>query len=210
MPETSPQPQPKITLTYFDFSASRGEECRLALHLAGVPFTDERLKGTEWLVRKDGTPFGALPVLTVEGHPPIAQSNTILRFIGRGHGLLPSDLYEAARHESLMEAVEDLRNHMSPLAHLKDAAEKKRQREEASRDYLPQWAAQVERQLGEGPFVGGAKIGVADLKLFVTLTPFVNGKIDHVPATVFEGSPKLMRLFHAVAAHPSVVEWQRR
>ena len=66
---------PKITLTYFDFAGSRGEECRLALHLAGVPFEDERLKGSAWQSRKASAPFGALPVLTVEGHSPIAQSN---------------------------------------------------------------------------------------------------------------------------------------
>src|SRR5690349_8811397 len=105
---------PQTTLTYFDFSGSRGEECRLALHLAGIAFHDERLTGDAWQERKPHTPFGALPVLTVEGHAPIAQSNTVLRFIGRAHGLLPTDAWEAARHEALMEAVEDMRNKMGP------------------------------------------------------------------------------------------------
>lgn len=31
------------TLTYFDFDGSRGLECRLALHVAGVPFQDVRI-----------------------------------------------------------------------------------------------------------------------------------------------------------------------
>ena len=31
------------TLTYFDFDGSRGLECRMALHIAGVEFTDNRL-----------------------------------------------------------------------------------------------------------------------------------------------------------------------
>ena len=34
----------KPKLTYFDAPVSRGEECRLALHLAGVDFEDDRLK----------------------------------------------------------------------------------------------------------------------------------------------------------------------
>lgn len=33
----------KPKLTYFDAPASRGEECRLALHIAGVPFEDNRI-----------------------------------------------------------------------------------------------------------------------------------------------------------------------
>src|SRR5207302_1952499 len=76
-----------IKLTYFDTPSSRGEECRLALHLAGVPFVDERLKVAEFVQRRADTPFGALPVLTVEGHPPLAQTNTILRLIGRRYEL---------------------------------------------------------------------------------------------------------------------------
>src|SRR4051794_30341771 len=109
----------ETTLTYFDIATSRGEECRLALHLAGVPFVDERIKFPEWPDRRASTPFGALPVLTVAGHPPIAQSNTILRFVGRGHDLHPSELWEAARHEALMESVEDLRQKMGPILRIK-------------------------------------------------------------------------------------------
>ena len=34
----------KPRLTYFDFAGSRGEECRIALHLAGIDFDDVRVK----------------------------------------------------------------------------------------------------------------------------------------------------------------------
>ena len=77
-------------LTYFDAAASRGEECRLALHVAGLSFEDERLNRDQWTVRKASTPFGALPVLTVDGRQ-LAQSNAILRFIGSQHGLHPAE-----------------------------------------------------------------------------------------------------------------------
>src|SRR6195256_630287 len=90
----------RYKLTYFDAAASRGEECRLALHLSGLPFEDERLSGDQWAARKERTPFGALPVLTVDGRQ-LAQSNAILRFIGSQHGLHPAEPFEAALHESL-------------------------------------------------------------------------------------------------------------
>ncbi len=198
----------QTTLTYFDMPVSRGEECRLALHLAGVAFHDERLSHAQWAARRASTPFGALPVLTVEGRPPLGQSNAILRLIGREHGLYPQDLWAAAKADAVMDAVEDLRHTMSPINRIADAAEKKAKREEAARGYLPRWAKQVEAQL-HGPFVGEA-LGVADLKLFVVMTPYLKGAIDHVPASVFEGAPKLLALHRAVAEDARVKSWSAR
>ena len=51
----------KPKLTYFDGAWSRGEECRLAVHVAGVDFEDRRIKREEWLDLKPETPFGSLP-----------------------------------------------------------------------------------------------------------------------------------------------------
>lgn len=200
---------PNVTLTYFDIPTSRGEECRLALHLAGVPFKDERLQTAEWAPRTGSTPFGALPVLTIEGKRPIAQSNAILRLIGSQHGLLPADPHESARHEALMGAVEDLRARLGPINRIKDPAEKKAAREALAQGYLKDWSAFVEKQI-DGPFVGGAALSVADLKLFVVLGPFLRGSIDHVPASVFDAFPKLKGVHDAVKANPKVAGWYAR
>jgi glutathione S-transferase len=200
---------PTTTLTYFDISGSRGEECRLALHLAGVPFVDERLKQPEFAARRAQLPFGALPVLTVEGHAPLAQSNTILRLIGREHGLHPTEPWAAAREEAVMDAIEDMRHTLRPIARLKDEAEKKRAREEAASGYLQDWAGQLERQI-VGPFVGGAALHVVDLKIFVALTPYLKGNIDYVSTDVFKSFPRLLGVYDAVRAHPKVQAWYAR
>jgi glutathione S-transferase len=197
------------TLTYFDIAASRGEECRLALHLAGVPFKDERLKREEFAARKASFPFGSLPVLTVEGHAPLAQSNSILRLVGREHGLHPAEPWAAAREEAIMESVEDMRWHMRPMARIKDPAEKKRAREEAASGYLQDWARHIEHQI-EGPFVGGAAIHVVDLKLFVAIHSYLVGTLEHVPTDVFKDFPKLLGVYEAVKKHPKIVEWYAR
>src|SRR5262245_2445883 len=99
----------KPKLTYFDMAGSRGEECRLALFTAGVDFEDNRLKREAWMALKPTTPFGNLPILEVPGKPALAQSVAILTYVGRTHGLLPSDEWESARLVSLMCATEDLR-----------------------------------------------------------------------------------------------------
>lgn len=196
----------KPTLTYFDIPTSRGEECRLALFIANVPFIDERLNREQWELRKSSAPFGALPVFTSEGHPPLAQSNAILRLLGSQHGLLPADAWESARHESVMCSVEEMRAKLGPTLRIKDAVEKQKAREALATGYFPEWSAQLEKQI-TGPFLGGAALSVADLKLFVALTPLLAGKIDHVPAETFKPFPKLIALVDAVKKHARVVEW---
>lgn len=194
------------TLTYFDAPVSRGEECRLAFAVAGVPFTDERLTREQFDARRDSFPYGALPVLTIEGKGAIAQSNAILRFIGSQHGLLPADPWESARHEAVLASVEEMRGRLGPTNRMKDPAEKQKARTELAKDYFPGWAASLERQI-TGPFFGGATLSVADLKIYTALVPLLAGRIDHVPAEIFTGLPKLNALFAAVKAHPKVAAW---
>jgi glutathione S-transferase len=54
------------------------------------------------------------------------------------------------------------------------------------------------------PFFGGAKLHVADLKIHMAVRWFVGGKVDHIPATIFAGYPKLARVYEAVRDHPGV------
>src|SRR5690242_19541312 len=116
----------KPVLSYFDFPRSRGEECRLALFLAGVDFEDRRMTTKEWAVFKPKTPFGSMPVFEIEGKPPVSQSNAILGYIGRPYGLLPKDDWEAMRLESLLSACEDLRYAVNRTTGIKDPEEVKR------------------------------------------------------------------------------------
>jgi glutathione S-transferase len=198
-----------LKLTYFDSPTSRGEECRLALSVAGVHFEDHRLQRAEWLALKPTTPFGGLPVLEAAGRPMVSQSNAILAYVGRQYGLLPSDNWEAMRHESLLSAVEDLRATIGKTFGIADPEELKARRAELVAGPLRTWAVNMERQI-EGPFVGGADISVADLKLFVVIGWLKKGVLDHVPADVLAPFPKLERLYESVAKHPKVVEWYAR
>lgn len=196
----------KPRLVYFDAPISRGEECRLALHVAGIDFEDVRIKREEWPAIKPTMPYGSLPVLEIPGHPPLAQSSAILVLIGRRHGLHPTDDFEAARHEGLMQHVEDLRATLSATLRMDDA-EKKAARESLVTDYLPQWAGFAERNIGPGPFVAGDRISVADLKLYMVVRWLSSGTLDHVPATIFSGHPGLMGVHHAVRDHHAVKSW---
>ena len=200
----------KPKLYYFDAPVSRGEECRLALHLAGVDFEDVRIQSIQWPELKPQTPFGSLPYLELPGKPAIAHSNAILVYVGRSYNLHPSDPFEAAQHEALMCHVEDLRANVSPTLRIKDEAEKKKARELLAEMYLPSWAANTEKHLGPGPFVAGEKIHVVDIKLHMAVRWFAGGKVDYVPATIFSDYPKLMALYNAVQDHPRIQSWYAR
>jgi glutathione S-transferase len=191
-------------LTYFDFPGGRGEAARLAFHVAEVDWVDDRFSG-DWKEKKPTTPFGGLPILEVEGKGVISQSNAILGYIGREHGLLPADPWEAARHEALMNAVEDLRATAATTAK-DDEDEKRKAREAFASGYFQSWATNASEQI-RGPFVAGDEISVADLKLFVAMRSYSKGVYDHIPANILEAFPKIVGLMDAVGAHPRVVEW---
>jgi glutathione S-transferase len=200
----------KPRLTYFDAPISRGEECRLAFHIAGVDFEDVRLSREEWLAFKPKTPFGGIPVLEVPGHPALWESNAILVLIGRQHGLHPKDDFEAARHEAMMGQVEILRMVLGQTLRLTDEAEKKKVREDLAATFLPTWAANAEKQIADGPFFAGPKLHVVDLKLHIIVRWLAGGKLDHVPATVFAGFPRLTRVHDAVRDDARVKAWYAR
>ena len=52
---------PKLKLIYFNIKA-RAEPTRLALHIAGIPFEDVRIKHEEWPALKGSMPLGQVPV----------------------------------------------------------------------------------------------------------------------------------------------------
>lgn len=198
----------KPKLYYFDAPVSRGEECRLAFSIANADFEDVRISREQWMGgMKAASPFGAVPYLEVEGKPVLAHSNAILGYIGRTHGVHPTDAFEAARHEGLMEAVEELRHKIAPTMRMSDEAQKKTARAELASTTIPTWAGHVEKQMGDGPFLGGSKINVADIKLYMLVKWLNGGALDHIPADVLAKFPKIQKHFEAVRDHAAVKSW---
>ena len=65
-----------IVLTYFPIMGA-AERVRLALWLGEIDFEDVRIPQVEWAALKGQTPFGQLPVMSIDGGPYIAQSNAM-------------------------------------------------------------------------------------------------------------------------------------
>ena len=56
-------------------------QVRLALALADVPFTDNRVKGSDWAAMKASTKYGQMPVLEIDGKE-VNQSGAMMRHAG--------------------------------------------------------------------------------------------------------------------------------
>ena len=66
-----------------------------------------------------------MPILHIEGAGEVSQCNAILLYIGRLHDLHPSDPWQAALHEQLLSAGEELRGKVFPLLGIKGDEERK-------------------------------------------------------------------------------------
>jgi prostaglandin-H2 D-isomerase / glutathione transferase len=196
---------PKVT--YFNFAGSRGEEVRLALVIAGVAFDDNRVETDDFARIKAELPFGSLPIFEMPGRGVFAETNAILRLIGRLHRLHPDDPWDGARHDAVLEAGEELRQRLSATSRIADAAEKKAARQALAADYIPRWAMGIERLIGEGPFVGGARPAVADIKVYMIEKALSGGTYDDIPVSVLDPFGRLRAVARGIASHPAVLMW---
>jgi len=196
---------PKVT--YFDFAGSRGEEVRLALVLAGATFDDNRIRRDDFARIKPGLPFGSLPTFEVPGHDVLAQTNAILRLIGRVHGLHPDDPWDGARHDAVLEACEDLRHRLAATSRMADAAEKRAARQALASDFIPRCAQGIAGLIGQGPFVGGAEPAVADIKIHMIEKALSAGTYDDIPTTVLDPFARLQAVARGIASDPTLLAW---
>ena len=201
----APRPSGLLKLTYFDFHGGRGEPARIALSIGGIPFEDDRVKGADWERRKADTPFGALPLLEKDGQI-LAQSNAINRYVGRLTNLYPSDPWQAALCDEIMEAVEDIASKIAATMFLSDE-QKKAQRKALVEGPLPLYLARLQQRLEAhgGRYFAGDRLSVADLKVFVLIRHLKSGVLDHVPTDLPDRfAPKLVEHYERIKNDPGV------
>ncbi len=174
---------PTLKLTYFDMHGGRGEAARLALFIGGIPFEDRRVPFGEWGAMKPQTPYGAIPILEVDGEV-IAHSNGINRFVGKLAGLYPTDPLQAALCDEAMGVVEDIAVPIVATFGISDPAELKSTREALVDGPLSFYLDRLAKRLAKrgGQYFADGRLTVADLKVFVWIRHLRSGNLDHVPA----------------------------
>jgi prostaglandin-H2 D-isomerase / glutathione transferase len=195
----------KLKLSYFDFHGGRGEPARLALSMGDIPFEDDRIPFADWEQRKKKTPFGALPVLEVDGQT-IAQANAINCYVGKLTNLYPSDPWQAALCQEAMGAVEDILIKIVPTMFLPEE-EKKAQRKALAEGPIPFYLTQLQRRLEAhgGRYFADDRLTVADLKVFTFIRQLKSGFLDYIPTDLADRiAPKLVGHYDRVRNEPRV------
>ena len=197
---------PTLKLSYFDFNGGRGEVARIALHIGGVQFEDHRFAPRSWPELKPDMPFGAAPVLEVDGQR-VTQSNGINRYAGKLAGLYPEDPFQAALCDEAMDVIEEIAGAAKPTFSMKDDDERKAAREALIEGTLTPLFGGLGRALEqrEGGWFADGRLTVADLKVFLSVRHVRSGGLDYVPADLFESiAPALVDHCDRVANHPGV------
>ncbi len=203
---------PHLKLTYFDIHGGRGEPARLALHIGGVEFDDDRISFREFSDQRLTFPFNRVPKLEVDG-VVLSQGNAINRYVGRLAGLYPSDELQAAYCDEAMDAVEDVLSKVLTTFPIKDEDEKRVAREALAKGPITVYLQQLDRMLSSrgGEYFADGRLTVADLKVMVWIRSLRNGTLDHVSVDlVGEVAPSLVQHQERVENHPSVREYYER
>lgn len=221
-----------IVLKYFPI-AGAAEKVRLALWLADLPFDDVRVPMADWPALKAQTPYGQVPVMSIDGGPYIAQSSAMLQHIGR----LAPKLCPPERFLQVQEAiglVEDFERAWRPCVSLalepealgygitpataaftKGSAELKETTQALRQAFLakelPKYCgffAQMVVRSG-GPFLCGDQPTLADCALAPALERFTLGFLDHIPTDSLAAYPAMVAYLAAFKALPQVQAYER-
>ena len=217
---------PKIKLTYFNIEGA-AEKIRLALKIGGIPFEDERIDFGLWQSElKAKTPFGQLPLVTLDDKAPVAQSFAILRYVGKLCGLYPEDPIQALYVDEACGLQEDLAKALAPSMYIgmrphcalfgypENLAEEERKSiQKRLRDALIAPGGDVPRYLGYfeqilekngSGFLCGSKITIADCTLLPALRHFKSGRLDGIPTNILDGFPHLTAFYERMMSLPAV------
>lgn len=195
-------------LTYFDFDGGRGEPIRIAFHIAGIDFEDNRLSFREFGEMRGSIRFSSLPILEIDG-VAVSQSNALSRFVGKMAGLYPEDGLQALYCDEALGALEDLNHYIVPTFGL-EGEKLKAAREKLTDGWLSVYVRGLGQLLDRGgnDYFADKRLTIADLKAFVQIRWLCSGALDHVPADLVERlAPNLVQHQDRVGNDPQVAAY---
>ncbi len=195
-------------LTYFDIDGGRAEPIRIAFHIAGVPFEDNRISFQEFMEARNTLRFTCVPVLEIDGKP-VTQSNALSGYIGRMAGLYPEDPLQALYCDEVLGALEDLTNQIAKTMRLQ-GDELQEAREQLAEGWIPTYLRGLSELLerGGGEYFADNRLTVADLRAFIETRWLTSGFLDHIPTDIVTNvAPTLVEHNARIAAEPRVAAY---
>jgi len=221
-----------IKLTYFNFPGA-AEKIRLAFWLGGITFEDERIEFADWPALKPTTPYGQVPIMTIDDGPYISQSMAMLRFAAD----LAPELYPTEKMlemEEIMGLVFDFERAWGPSLYIGMAPENfgyglipstslekgspehgetvKAMRQRFLETDLPRFCKYFEDRITSsgGPFLCGSKPTLPDCCLFSLLEIYTKGILEHVPADCLEKFPAIISYIDSFQSLEEVVAYRQQ
>lgn len=201
-----------LRLVYFP-TPGRAEAIRIALSLSGEEWEDVRVDGIEYSKMRDNgdLPWGMLPILqTPDG--TIAESSSILRFVGHLSGFIPEKAFQRAKADEFIDAMEPLSKALDSTFGISDLDERIRIRKEVfglEGDGTKNLVL-LEKKISEsktGWAAGTDEISIADLKLFTGLFGLFSGNYDGMDASIISKYPGLIEYHDKVANEPRIKQY---
>merc|ERR1712127_147066 len=198
-------------LEYFDLRA-RGEVPRLLFAVAGVKYTDKRVKPADWPERKPHTPRGQMPILTVKENGKefqLLESLAIGTFLANRFGLAGKNEYEIAEADQWSLIMLDLFNVVGPKYWFAERPEDQPPLlEKIKTEFCPKYFKDIDAQLAkyDTGFMVGDSLTKADLWV-MQVFHFVNKVCDFNMADLYTQYPRVKGFMNKIEATPRIAEW---
>lgn len=189
-------------LWYFPFRG-RAEQIRLLLHTVQQPFENVTINREGLLALKKEGPtklaFGSVPMLE-DGDFRLVQGPAIMGYLGRKHGIAPTEPQAAARAEAITLGAEDLRSKFFTLL---GRGNEEKQAAFLAEDWKLRWLPGFEGLLqnnGSTGFMVGDQLSYADIAVWDAL----DGVLTLIKGASLEGFPGVIAFQEKIAALPTV------
>jgi len=203
-----------IKLTYFDI-AGVADKVRIAMHIGGIAFEDDRVSFAQWPSIKPTTPNGQLPLME-SGGKRYTQSSAMLQLVGKLTGLQSRDPWAALLVDEVIGLDEDFRKKVAPSVYVAydkslSARQKKAKiapmRKTIAEEDIPFYFSRFEKKLEENEYLTGPKVTIADVQFLTTVRWMSSGILDGIPATCLDPFPKIKAFKEKMEAIPEVAAY---
>jgi glutathione S-transferase len=187
----------------------RGEQVRLLLNELEQDYEDVYVSKDQDFPRlkREGPGtlyFGSVPMLE-DGDFKLVQGPAIMNYLGRQHGLMPSDSRAAARTEAMVLGAEDMRMAYFRLLGDGEAAAEKRAKfvgGEWTARWLSAWEGLLDLN-GDTGYLVGTALTQADLAVWDALDAIVNW----IEGASFSGFGRVENFYESIRARPAIVAY---
>mgnify|MGYP001603571181 CR=1 FL=1 len=148
-------------------------------------------------------------MLEVDGKA-ITQSNTINRYVGKLANLYPTDPWQAALCDEVMDAIEDIGQKIVATFSIADEGEKRTAREILVNGLIPVYLTRLQAYLHDhgAEYFADNRLTVADLKVFVWIRHLRSGSLDYIPSGLVDRyAPLLVQHLERLNRHARILAY---